>query len=179
MVLQNTHVTYTPQCISHTHARAHTMHMQTREHVHTRVHTHAHKHAHMHAHAGMHTRTWAHTLLYILFTLTIPTAPGTQASQCPLLETPPPVPPPRPTLSSHSHFSCPWDSTDLASVGLQDDLLSLSRPPCCTGQDRGPQMDPGLAGTLPESAHNSLWAPFIRMQPRSLLTSWRCTLWVL
>ena len=47
-----------------------------------------------HVHTPLHlTHTQAHTLLYIRFTFPFPTAPGTQASQCPLLETPSPVTP--------------------------------------------------------------------------------------
>ena len=116
MVLQNMQVTCTPHCISHTHTHTH---MHTHTHAHpgahtfTYMHMHARTQAHMHtyAHTGActrvctcprthicthvcaHTQTQAHTLLYILFTFPFPMAPGTQASQCPLLETLSPVTP--------------------------------------------------------------------------------------
>lgn len=179
---------HTPVHLTHTCARTYHAHADASACTHTCAYTCTQACTHActrgYAHTSMHTCVYAHTCMGTHTALHplhphypdgprhagLPVStPGDAASSAH----------PRPTLSSQSHFSCPWDSTDLASVGLQDDLLSLSRPPCCTGQDRGPQMDPGLAGTLPESAHNSLWAPFIRMQPRSLLTSWRCTLWVL
>lgn len=111
---------HTPLHLTHTHAHTHAYSYTrtprcTHIHIYAHARTHAHRHtqAHMHtyAHTGActrvctcprthicthvcaHTQTQAHTLLYILFTFPFPMAPGTQASQCPLLETLSPVTP--------------------------------------------------------------------------------------
>lgn len=173
MVLQNMQVTCTPHCISHTHTHTHMhththahpgahtftyMHMHARTQAHTGTHAHIRTHGSMHTcvhmstHTHMHTRvctytnTGTHTALHPLH---IPFPNGPRHSGLPVStpgDTISSDSHPGPTLCSGSHFSRPWDSTDLASVDSQDDLLSLSWSPRSPGQDHGPQMNPAQQG---------------------------------
>lgn len=142
--------TRTPRCTHihiYAHARTHTgthAHIRTHGSMHTCVHVSTH--THMHTRVCTYTNTGTHTALHPLH---IPFPNGPRHSGLPVStpgDTISSDSHPGPTLCSGSHFSRPWDSTDLASVDSQDDLLSLSWSPRSPGQDHGPQMNPAQQG---------------------------------